>query len=181
MNVRIYSKYLSLTILSLCVVFAFIFLLNLYPLKYKSIIKNYSNMYGVSGEIVASLINAESSFDKNSVSDKGAVGLMQIVPKTAQWLAGKEGLEYSYDRLFDAEYNIRLGVSYLKYLINKFEVLDTAIVAYNAGEGNVSRWLEYEQYSEDGKVLKKIPFKESENYLKKIKNSLGIYKIRLVF
>ena len=179
MNVRRYSKFLIVTILIFCIIFTFIFFLSLYPLKHKEIIKKYADIYNFSPEFVASVINTESSFNKMAVSGKGAVGLMQLLPATAQWIAEKEGIDYSYQSLFDAEYNINLGLCYLSYLKDKFDVVDTAVVAYNAGEGNVIKWLEDKEYSPDGKVLTKIPFKESENYLKRINNSIGIYKIRL--
>lgn len=181
MNVKKYSKYLVVFAIFLCVMFTFIFFLNLYPLKYKRIIQAYATKYSIQPEIIASIINTESGFNNFVVSDKGAVGLMQLLPETASWLAEKQGISYNYEMLQESDFNIHIGTYYLSYLINKFNCLDTAITAYNAGEGNVVKWLQNKEYSCDGKILKKIPFKESKSYLKKVKNSVGIYKLRFVW
>lgn len=179
MNVKNHSKYLAIMAIIFCLIFIFIFFFKLYPLKYKNCINEASNLYGINKAIIASVINTESGFNKNAQSSKGAVGLMQIMPQTAKWVAEKENIELQENDLFVPEINIKIGTYYLKYLINKFQVLDTAIIAYNAGEGNVLNWLKDKTYSKDGKTLSYVPFKESEKYLKKVKNSIGIYKLRM--
>lgn len=177
MNVKKYFKNLVFVLLFFGMVFTFIFFLNCYPVKYKNIINKISEKYEIQKELICAIINVESSFNKDVISAKGAVGLMQILPSTAQWVAGMENIEYSYDMLFNVEYNIKIGTKYVKYLLNKFNCLETAIVAYNAGEGNVLNWLNNKEYSEDKKKLHKIPYKESANYLKRVKQSIKIYKI----
>ena len=121
----------------------------LYPIKYKDTILLYSSKYNIKSNLIASLINAESSFNSDAVSKKGAIGLMQIMPSTAQWLAGKLEIEYSEDLLFDPDYNIKIGTFYLAYLSTKFSDTKTMLCAYNAGEGVVLKWLEDEEYSKD--------------------------------
>ena len=178
MNIKKYIKLISIMALVLCVCFIFIFYLYLYPLKYKKQINLYANESGLDSYLIASVINAESSFNRKAISNKGAVGLMQIMPTTAMWVCDKIGEQYEYDRLFEPEYNIKIGTYYLSYLAHKFNNVDTAIVAYNAGEGTVSKWLKINTYSDDGVSLEVIPYSESKNYLNKIKRSLNIYKVR---
>lgn len=141
----------------------------LYPLKYKEEILIAAQTYGIDPELIASIINAESSFKNNQISAKNAVGLMQLLPSTASSLTDEE-----FD-LFDAKTNILLGTKYLAYLINKFKDIDTALFAYNAGEGNVLRWLK-EQNCEK---LKTCPYEETNAYVKKVKNSLRFYRNRI--
>lgn len=141
-----------------------------FPLKYRQEIITATQTYHVDPILVASVINAESGFDKNKVSPKHAVGLMQLLPSTAA--AMKPDAEID---LFDPATNITLGVKYLAYLIKKFNDTDTALFAYNAGEGNVSRWL-----SEQGKTkLTSCPFKATNAYVDKIKKSMKYYRGRI--
>lgn len=179
MNIKKYLKILGLTTIFVCVIFIFIFFYLIYPLKHVSIIKQCANKYGLEPALLASIIRTESSFKKNVVSPKGAVGLMQLMPNTAEWLCDKTGEEYEYDKLFEEEYNINLGSYYLSYLIDKFESVDTAIVAYNAGEGNVVLWLKNASYSHNKKTLYNIPYKESKMYLKRVKTALSVYRARV--
>jgi soluble lytic murein transglycosylase len=137
-----------------------------YPVKHYEIIKKYSQEYGVKKELILSVINAESSFNSKAISEKGAKGLMQITDSTAEFIAEKLGIIY-YD-IFSPETNVNFGTYYLRYLFMRFSNEQTAICAYNAGEGKVRAWLEDNRYSTDGISLKSIPFTETANYLKKI-------------
>ena len=179
MNIRRYAKYLGICLSVMLLIFIFIFFLYLYPLRHTAIIENYAKKYNVDSNIIASIINAESSFNNRAVSSAGAVGLMQVLPQTAQWVCKKQGESYYPEKLIDANFNINVGTYYLKYLINKFKNLDIAICAYNAGEGVVSEWLKNEEYSDDNKTLKTIPYPETKNYLKNVKSGLKVYKFRL--
>lgn len=165
------------------VVFILIFFLCIYitvkyPIKYKDDIEIYSKKYNVSPYIVASVINVESSFNENALSNKGALGLMQLMPSTAQWLCEMLGKNYNQNDLFEAKINIELGTYYISYLLCKFDDFTVALCAYNAGEGTVKSWLLNEEYSKDGKTLSKIPFQETKNYVKKVKRNLGFYEYR---
>lgn len=140
-----------------------------FPLQYRQEIKAATKIYHIEPALVAAIINAESSFDKTKVSPKQAIGLMQLLPSTAKSLT-KEDID-----LFDPATNIMLGVKYLSYLINKFNDVDTALFAYNAGEGNVTRWLK-----EQGKpYLTTCPFKETNAYVAKIKKTIKFYRGRI--
>lgn len=146
-----------------------------YPLFFKAEILEYSKKYDLSCEFIASVINAESGFNKNAVSNKGAVGLMQIMPKTAQYIAQKLGEEYSYENLFEPKTNIRYGVYYLCYLKQKFEDEQVVLCAYNAGEGVVMGWLGDEKYSSDQKTLIDIPYPATRQYVQKVLSMEKVY------
>ena len=178
MNIKRYTKILLAVMLIFCLIFIFIFFMLLFPLKYRQEIVTNAKDFGVNTELVASVINVESSFNKNATSAAGAVGLMQLMPTTAEWLCGKLKIEYDYNILFDPAVNIKLGTYCLKYLIDKVDVFETAICAYNAGEGVVISWLNDQRYSQDKKTLKTVPYKETSEYLIRIKQSMRIYKYR---
>lgn len=145
-----------------------------YPLRYKDEIVKYSTKYGLDENLIFSIVKCESSFNENAISSKNAMGLMQITQPTADYIAQKLSVK-NYD-LFDIDTNLNFGCYYLSYLYKKFKNIDTVIVAYNAGEGNVSNWLKNENYSKDGISLNKIPFPETRSYLEEIKKTLAKYK-----
>ncbi len=162
-------------ILISAVVVLCVFSLSIFNNKYDEIIKIHCKSYGVDYILVKSIIKAESNFSADATSCVGAVGLMQIMPKTAVFISEKLGI-YEYD-LFDANTNILFGVVYLKYLIDKFPVISTAIAAYNAGEGRVVDWLNDTEYSSDGKFLFNIPYKETSKYVDKVLFYYKIYSV----
>ncbi len=168
----------------LCISFIFlaIFGINciygtIFPVKYKEEIALASKEFGVSEEIIFSVINIESHFNKNAKSSKGAVGLMQVMPSTAQGLANEMNLT-EFD-LFDAKTNIFFGTKYLAQLFLKFEDMHTALCAYNAGPTTVKTWLSDEKFSIDGKTLEKIPYEETRNYIEKFDKNLKYYTEKL--
>lgn len=132
--------------------------------------------YNIDKNLVFALIKTESGFDKNAVSNAGARGLMQIMPTTASWVCSKIDVEFNQDNLFDPSINIKIGCYYLNYLINLFDGnFDNSICAYNAGQNVVLGWLKDKKYSDDGKTLKNIPYKETRKYLQKVKFNKNIY------
>ncbi len=147
-----------------------------YPMKYSETIEKVAQDYQISASLIASVANAESGFKENAISSKGAIGIMQIMPDTAKWLAEKMHIEYSEDMLKDAEYNIQMGAFYLAFLKQIFSNQKTVLCAYNAGIGNVRQWLKDERYSSDGQSLKEIPFKETKNYVNKVLKNNYYYK-----
>lgn len=143
--------------------------------SYLDAIYKYSKEYNVNPALVCAVIETESEFDPNVVSNKGAVGLMQIMPESGKWIADTIGVEdFDESMLYNPETNIQLGTWYLSYLISTFEDSDQAICAYNAGPTNVKKWIEDEQYYKDG-TLHTIPFNETKNYLKKVTIFYYIY------
>lgn len=140
-----------------------------YPVKYASLIREKVDKYALEPAFVAAIVCAESGFDPRATSDKGARGLMQLMPKTAEWIADKRDLKYSAELLFDAEYNLEIGCAYLRYLFDRFGDEKNVAAAYNAGEGNVRKWLA------DGD---KIAFPETAAYVKKVAAAENVYRIR---
>lgn len=148
-----------------------------YPLKYEAYITEYAEANELDPYLVCAVIHTESHFDMEAESRVGAIGLMQIMPDTGEWIAKKMSLKgYSEERLKDPETNIRMGCWYLKYLMDKFDGDMTLVLAgYNAGPNRVAQWLEDEKYSQDGK-LTDIPYQETEQYVKKVQNAKEMYE-----
>ena len=148
-----------------------------YPVKYKNEVDKYSAEYGFGSRLIFAVIRTESGFDKDARSGAGALGLMQLMPLTAEFIADKKDFDVIKDGdLFVPEINIKLGCAYLRYLADKFGNMRLALYAYNAGEGNVAAWLINPEYSKDGKSLYKIPFKETERYYIRVARAERIYK-----
>lgn len=171
-------KWFFAAFLSVCVVFLAVFGVrcvygSLFPIKYQDEIAAASEEYGVEQAVIYSVINIESHFNKNAVSSKGAVGLMQVLPSTAQEVAGQD-----VDLTLPAQ-NIAAGTKYISKLIIKFDDLNTALCAYNAGPTNVAAWLKNPEYSDDGKTLKRIPFAETSGYIQKFQKNYKYYKSKV--
>ncbi len=151
-----------------------------YKPKDLDIVYKYSKKYDIEPELILAIIHAESKFNESAVSNKGASGYMQIMEGTADWGAKSIGLEdYSYDNISNPEINIQIGSWYIRNLLDEFNDLNTAIVAYNAGSGNVTRWLKEQNISKIDKD--NIPFDESSTYLKRVLFNYKIYKIYLKY
>ncbi len=146
----------------------------IYPLKYKAEICRYADEFDLERTLIFAVVKAESDFDAKAVSPVGAIGLMQITEETAEYVAEKLDVK-DYD-LFKPAVNIRFGCCYIKYLIDKFTNVNTALIAYNAGEGNVNKWLADNNYSNDKKTLITTPFKETNAYILKIEKNFSKYK-----
>ncbi|MEG1254568.1 lytic transglycosylase domain-containing protein [Clostridium sp.] len=169
---------LVIAILSIVGVNFKVILKNFFPLEYKKNIIEYSQEYNVDPNLVAAVINTESKFLMDANSSKGAVGLMQIMPETGKWIGENLEIEnFTTDMIRDPVVNIRMGCWYLNKLSEDFNGEYTLILAsYNGGPGNVTKWLEDEKYSNDGESLHDIPFKETKNYVKKVRFNHRIYK-----
>lgn len=166
-----------MTFIFLIAIMGLVFLTTNYPIGYKSMILEYSKEYNLDPYLVASIINVESKFDKDAISQKDARGLMQISPSTGKWASEVLELEnYKEDILFDPETNIRIGTWFLSTLFKEFDGnLDLVLAAYNAGSGNVNKWLNDEKYIDDKNNLAIIPFKETEEYLVRVNKSYKVY------
>lgn len=148
----------------------------MFTLHYEALIERYSEENDLDPFLVMGLIQAESSFQSDAVSPVGAMGLMQIMPSTAEWLAELMGISYTEEDLFNPAYNIRMGTFYLRRLITYFGDVDTALASYNAGMGNVRSWLEQDEYSYDGETLHTIPFAETRAYVPRVNHYMGIFR-----
>ncbi len=135
---------------------------------------------------VYAVARQESQFDINAVSRSGALGLMQLMPSTAEGLARKLGIAYSPSRLTsDAAYNLFLGSSYLKNQLDRYgNSLLLAAAAYNAGGGNVNKWLAAYGDPRSDTVdaiswTELIPFVETRKYVQKVMANYLVYRARL--
>jgi len=150
-----------------------------YPLSYQMLIKKYSDEFNVDPYLIAAIINVESKYDKDAISKKDARGLMQISPITGKWASEELNIDdFDVEDLFDPELNIMIGCWYLSILSQEFDNnLPLMLAAYNAGSGNVVKWLQDEKYSDDGESLKDIPFAETKDYVKKVQRNISIYRV----
>ena len=152
-----------------------------YPLKYEDEVKTASEKYNVDEALIYGVIKTESNFNPNAESHAGAIGLMQIMPETFEWIQTYyKDDDYTVDDLRDYSVNIDYGTHVLSILIDMYGNEDTAICAYNAGIGNVDGWLQNPEYSDDGKTLKTVPITETENYRHKVEQNKNAY-IKLYF
>lgn len=135
---------------------------------------------------VYAVARQESRFDRNAISSSGARGLMQLMPATARETAGKLGVSYSASRLTaDPAYNALLGSTYLAAQMERFgNSLVLAAAAYNAGGGNVTKWIAAFGDPREGRVdpvdwIELIPFNETRDYVKKVIGNYQVYRARL--
>lgn len=148
----------------------------IYPQKYSEYVEQVAIEYELDPLLLYAIIKAESNFDSDAVSRSNAVGLMQLMDSTAEETAGKLGIKYEKEMLKDPEMNIKLGSSYFNSLYDKYENIALALTAYNAGSGNVDKWIEEETISSDGSNIENIPFRETNNYVRKILRDYEIYQ-----
>lgn len=146
-----------------------------YPVRYYEYIEKYSKEYNLDKYLVMGVIKAESNYIHDAHSGV-ARGLMQITDDTALWISQKLNMEFEADDIEDPQTNIKMGCFYLSYLISHYNNnIDVALAAYNAGMGNVAKWLGDAQYSADGVNLSYIPFKETRTYVKKVNEYRNTY------
>lgn len=153
-----------------------------YPLVYKDYIVRYADEYNLSPAFVSSVILNESSFQPTAESGVGARGLMQLMPETAEWIAGKLKMEgYAFERMLDPESNIRFGCWYLRYLSNLYLGDPVSVTAaYHAGQGQVKVWLSNPEYSENGYslLLGTMPEGPTKIYTGRVLRDYGIYQAK---
>lgn len=147
-----------------------------YPREFSEYVEEYSYEYGIPEYVVYSVIKTESGFESGAVSGKGAVGLMQIMPDTFNWLTGMLSENLNSAMLYDPETNIKYGTYYLSYLYQRYGSWTEVYAAYNAGPTTVDEWLEEEEYTDKNGKLSKIPYKETEKYVKRLKKANDTYK-----
>lgn len=149
---------------------------------YQDLIEKYAAEYNLQPAFVTAIIRNESSFNTRAESSVGARGLMQLMPETAEWIGGKLRDDFDYERLWQAEENIRYGCWYLNYLSELFRGDPVMIAAaYHAGQGEVWSWLGNPDYSPDGVTLQLENFPEGNTkiYVGRVTKAYGIYQALL--
>lgn len=145
-----------------------------FPMPLRSLVTELCNKFRVSPALVYALIRRESAFRKDAISSAGAVGLMQILPQTAQMM--EPGVSRR-SKLLEPETNLRIGIKYLRYLLDKFDdnpVL--ALAAYNAGWKRVEQWVEGNQHHQLDIWIENISFRETRAYVKAVFSYKLIYQ-----
>ncbi len=149
-----------------------------YPFLYREEIEELGVIYDLEPELIAALIHVESKFNPAAESSRGARGLMQIMPPTGVWAAqGLGWLDFQAEQLFDPLLNLEIGCWYLAGLREEFSSLTIALAAYNAGRGNVRRWLEEGIWDGTCENTEDIPFRETRLYLNKIERTWERYRV----
>ena len=152
-----------------------IFLEKMYPLEHQEYVEQYAKEFGVDPFYIYSIIKAESNYDKNANSVKGAQGLMQLLPTTATEIAESLDMELTEEEIYNPEINIMLGTKYFANLVKSYGNIMLALAAYNAGPGNVTKWISEGDIKEDGSDIENIPYKETNMYVRKIVQNYRIY------
>lgn len=171
----------------------------IYPLQYETYVEKYSEKNNLDKYLVYAVIKVESNFKPEATSSAGAIGLMQLMEETAverlNMISSSEkssnennllnaasineetdSSEPDNNDLYDPETNIKIGTSYLAYLIELYDGnIVLALTAYNAGLGNVEKWIKDGIIKADGSDIENIPYKETENYVRKILSSYQMY------
>ncbi len=151
----------------------------LYPKTYSEIVSVYAEEYDVEENLIYAVIKAESNFESQAVSNKDAIGLMQIVEETAVDVAKKNNIEINTENIeeeiLDIDNNINIGTKYLSTLLTQYGNIEVALAAYNAGIGTVNNWIEKQVIKADGSDIENIPYKETNNYVRKILRDYHIY------
>jgi soluble lytic murein transglycosylase len=138
---------------------------------------------GTNWTMVHAITRQESQFAQNAISHAGATGLMQLMPGTAREEAGRAGVQYmSASLINDPDYNIRLGSNHIERLLRTYnQSYPLAVAAYNAGPGNVNRWLRENGDPRNGGIswtewIERIPFSETRGYVQRVLENAVVYE-----
>ena len=138
-----------------------------YPLRYEAIVRTHARNYDLPPTLLAAVIYTESKFDADARSGAGAIGLMQLLPETAEGIALRTGgHKFVVSDLYDPEINVRYGSWYLRNLLDRYDDVPTALAAYHAGQGNVDEW------RREGVG---IQFPETRDYVDKVLEAQRVY------
>lgn len=153
-------------------------LLQAYPLKYWREVQRSVEGTGVDGRMFHALVREESNFNHQIVSHAGARGLAQLMPGTAATVARWLGTTAPKSALFDVDLNLRLGARYLQFLSERYGGNPVLMCAgYNAGEGNVDKWLETRGNTPSDEFVERIPFRETRHYVKRVLRTSQTYRV----
>lgn len=148
------------------------------PLNHEDIIRQQARDKNLDPSLIAGVIYAESHFREGRTSQAGAQGLMQITPATAQDIARKSGgIAFETKDLHTPQVNIAYGSFYLRYLLDRYGGNETlAVAAYNAGYGNVDKWIAEAGRQGRNFTVDDIPFAETRAYVLKVEKAKADYR-----
>ncbi|UCB46128.1 MAG: lytic transglycosylase domain-containing protein [Spirochaetota bacterium] len=146
----------------------------LYPNVYVDIINKTlsESSNNLDPYFILALIREESRYNNRAKSSKGAIGLMQLLPQTANWMANRN---LSEEELKDPQENIEIGIKYVSYLHSRFDSLPEILAAYNGGPNNVKKWLARRPDNSTNKFIEEIPFTETRIFVKRVIRSYNMY------
>jgi soluble lytic murein transglycosylase len=147
-----------------------------YPLPIASLVDFYAVHEHFDPMLFAALIRQESGFQADALSSAGAVGLAQLEPYTARKWSRVLHLRYSYKRLTDPRYNLRVSAAYFHSLIVMFGSVELAVAAYNAGEDRVASWESQHHYDDPAEFVESIPFSQTRHYAEVVLSGAAIYR-----
>jgi soluble lytic murein transglycosylase len=145
-----------------------------YQLDYETEIAGSAKRHKVNPHLVAAVIEAESDWQADALSSAGAQGLMQVMPSTAKELARRgrvDGERFPVSRLSDPDVNIEYGTAYLRYLVERYHEVETALAAYNAGLANADLWS-----ARGGDIRRQIRFPETKYFVLKVSRGKDRYE-----
>ncbi len=147
-----------------------------YRTDYADLVERYSSEYGIDKNFVFSVIRTESNFDPNAVSDAGAIGLMQMIEDSFDWVSDKLGDdELEFNDLFIPENSIKYGCYMLGYLYNKYESYELVAAAYHSGMGEVDSWLSVGAISRESPDVSKFSGSNTRHYVSKVMSAYDKY------
>lgn len=149
-----------------------------YPFPHEELLTESCEKYQVDIYLALAVMRTESKFYTEAQSRAGAKGLMQIMPKTGEWIATQIQIEdYTEDMLYKPEYNIPMGVWYLSYLQRVFQNdIAQILAAYNAGESKVQRWISEGIWQGSRYDLDQIPYGETRKYVERVLFNYEVYQ-----
>jgi len=149
----------------------------LFPKAYWPDLTKFCSSNALDPYLVASLIRQESEFNPGAVSNKDAVGLMQLLPKVGRSVAKQQKLKhFSTTQLFTPGMNLQLGTKYFRSMVDKFGSFEYALAAYNAGSERVQDWLGDGRYRDPQEFVESIPFTETREYVEAILRNANVYR-----
>lgn len=141
-----------------------------HPLRYEDLIRSESLKYGLDPSFVAGVVYTESRFKPDVQSHRGAYGLMQLLPQTANFISKRNGIQGDYR---DPKTNLKIGIWYLNYLDERYLGDERLMLAaYNSGEGQVDEWASDKSFD----VGKDIPFQETRDYVNNVLEAQKTYE-----
>ncbi len=150
----------------------------IYPLPFREAVRSVAEDRRLPVALVAGLSRRESLFDPEIVSPANAVGLMQLLPRTAQDVSGRAGLpEYGRHQLTVPQVNLLLGTRYLADLLTRFGGSRVAaMISYNAGPHRFLSWRDFPEFASEEELVERIPFRETREYVRAVTALTAIYE-----
>lgn len=149
----------------------------LYPLPYEPALRREAAKNGFDPMLAAGLIRQESTFQADAVSQKNAMGLMQVLPKTGKLMARQLRVRYTKTSLFEPDFNLEVGMVYVAGLLRDLGAPEYALAAFNAGEDRIALWRSERTYEEIPELVESIPFTETRDYVQIVLRNAEVYRM----